>query len=343
VSRPPLDFRRPPALQATAPPEERGAARDDVRLLVSAPGRLEHRRFPELPALLSPGDLLVVNRSATVPASLPARASFGPFRLHLSTEYGAGLWVAEPRWDFDRPGPVPLDAGDAFTAAGLSGRYVASFPGIPRLAFVRLHGDVDRARRTHGAPIRYGYVPRRYPLATYQTVFAEVPGSAEMPSAGRPFSRGLLRRLAEAGVGIAAVTLHAGVSSLEVEPAARSPPVFPEPFDVPAETVARVEAARCAGGRVIAVGTTVVRALESATDGGRLRPARGFTRAYIDPARGAPVADGLLTGLHDPRTTHLAMLEAFLDRRALRAAYAGAVARGYLWHEFGDSHLILRR
>ena len=339
----PFDFRRPPALQATAPPEERGTGRDDVRLLVSAPGRLEHKQFTDLPTLLSRGDLLVVNRSATVPASLPARASFGPFRLHLSTEYGSALWVAEPRWDFDRPGPVPLSEGDAFSAAGLSGRYVAAFPGIPRLAFVRLEGNVDAAMRSDGAPIRYGYVPQRYPLATYQTVFAEVPGSAEMPSAGRPFSQGLLRRLDERGVRIAAITLHAGVSSLEVEPSARTLPVFPEPFEVTAAAVGRIQKARRAGGRVVAVGTTVVRALESATESGRLRPARGFTRAYIDPVRGAWVADGLLTGLHDPRTTHLAMLEAFLDRPALHAAYAGAVERGYLWHEFGDSHLILRR
>jgi S-adenosylmethionine:tRNA ribosyltransferase-isomerase len=194
----------------------------------------------------------------------------------------------------------------------------------------------------YGTPIRYGYVHESLPLSTYQTVFARVPGSAEMPSAAYPFTEQLVTRLKEKGIHIAALTLHTGVSSLEVDvDEVQSHPLYPEPCEVPRATAAAVNAARAEGRRVIAVGTTVVRALETAWDGGSVRPLRGFTRAYIHPARGAHVVDGLITGLHDPVTSHLAMLYAIAGQEMIRSAYGEAVSHGYLWHEFGDSHLIL--
>ncbi len=325
---------------ATTTPEARGLDRDAVRLLASRAGRHEHARFRDLPGLLPAGTLLVVNSSATLPASLPATASFGAFTLNLSTRYGPGLWLAEPRRDAARPGPLPFSAGETFEAAGLPARLVAPYPGLPRLWFVAFAGSVEAAMADEGEPIRYGYVKPPYPpLSAYQTVFAETPGSAEMPSAGRPFTRRLLRELATNRIDVVAVELRTGVSSLEGEESG----LYPEFFSVSAGTAFAVNEARRRGRLVVAVGTTVVRALESAWDGEELKPAEGFTRVFVDPARGIATADGLITGFHDPTASHLAMLGAVAGEPLVRQAYEEAARGGYLWHEFGDSHLILRR
>ncbi|MCI4327871.1 MAG: S-adenosylmethionine:tRNA ribosyltransferase-isomerase [Thermoplasmata archaeon] len=338
-----LEFDRPASLQAHAPVELTRGSRDAVRLLLSGSEGREVRRFSELPEILRPGDLVVVNRSAAVRASLPASAGFGPFRLNLSTDYGRGVWLAEPRYGPGDPGPVPLEVGDPFVAGGLPGSVVAFYPGAPRLAFVRLEGNVPSAMERFGEPIRYGYVSAAYPIETYHSVFSDVPGSAEMPSAGRPFTRATLDALAARGISIARITLHTGVSSLEIETESVSGvPVYPEPFEVPAETVAAIRRTRARGGRVVAVGTTVVRALETAGTGGPLVPSRGFTRAFVSPDRPPRIADALLTGFHDPRTSHLAMLAAFEGIERLRLDYATAVDQGLLWHEFGDAHLMFR-
>jgi S-adenosylmethionine:tRNA ribosyltransferase-isomerase len=336
-----FDFERPADLAATSPPEDRGIGRDGVRLLVTGRGRSERRRFRDLAELLEPGDLLVVNESATVPASLPAHGPEGAFLLNLSTNYGGGTWLAEPRWGVGRPGPMPLVPGAELRAAGVRFRAIDPFPGIERLWFFRADRDLAGPMRRFGAPIQYGYVSRPYPLATYQTIFARVPGSSEMPSAGRPFTPRVVRALMDRGVGIAPVVLHAGVSSLEGEPdRSELPPVYPEPFDVPQRTADEIFRTRAAGGRVVAVGTTVLRALETAWDGQRVRPLSGFTRLVLGPGRPVRSVDGLITGLHDPRTSHLALLFGFAGASRVRAAYAEAVAAGYLWHEFGDSHLL---
>lgn len=347
-----LDFTRPDSLQATAPPEARGVDRDGVRLLVSTPREHTHAQFRDLPRFLQAGDLLVVNRSATLPASLPAEGSVGRFVLNLSTRFGDRLWVAEPRWSLSTPGPLPLEAGDELTVAGAPARLVKPYPGLPRLWFVRIDGDVDGLFDCCGTPIRYGYVvPRHggngktsYPLDTYQTVFATVPGSAEMPSAGRPFTPRIVDDLRARGIEIAGIVLHAGVSSLEVEAErVEDQTMYAEPFRVPAPTAHAVNAAMREGRRIIAVGTTVVRAVESAWDSetGQVHAAAGFTRLYIHPGRSVNVINGLLTGFHDPLASHLAMLYAIAGREMVQSAYEEAVLEGYLWHEFGDSHLIL--
>jgi len=168
-------------------------------------------------------------------------------------------------------------------------------------------------------------------------VFADVPGSAEMPSAARPFTAELVTRLLVKGIDLAPIVLHCGLSSLE----AHEPPQ-PEPFEVPADTAQRVNAAIRVGGRVIAVGTTCVRALESSAVGTRLvLPSSGLTNLVVDAAYTPRVTTGLLTGWHEPMASHLAMVEAFAGRRLLEASYRTALDAGYLWHEFGDSHLIL--
>ncbi len=337
-----LDFARPAHLQATAPLETRGGTRDGVKLLVSTPESHHHSRFANLANFLNPGDLLVVNRSATLPVSLPAEGAFGPFMLNLSTCYGAGLWLVEPRWDFDRSGPLPLHSGDAATVGELRVTFLAPYPGLPRLWFVRLEGDPSNAMQHFGRPIRYGYVEHPYALEHYQTVFADTPGSAEMPSAARPFSERVLRCLSEKGVGVAKLTLHTGVSSLELNEGDLTYQTLPpEPFEVPAVTARQVNRARARGSRVVAVGTTVVRALETAWDGKGVVPSRGFTRRYVHPGEPVNVVDGLTTGFHDPKASHLAMLYAVAGKALVREAYEEAVGAGYLWHEFGDSHLLL--
>ncbi|CAN5567155.1 S-adenosylmethionine:tRNA ribosyltransferase-isomerase [soil metagenome] len=342
MKRTELIFDRPASLQASEPPEARGLERDAVRLLVSTPAGHTHHIFNQLADLLVPGDLLVVNHSATLAASLPASGAIGNFTLNLSTNYGDGLWLAEPRWRSDQPGPLPLVTGERIDVAGSPLRLVAPYPGLPRLWFVQAQTDLCQVMGHIGNPIRYGYVADRYPLAAYQTIFAKIPGSAEMPSAGRPFTRRVLRALHARGVQMAGITLHTGVSSLEVETEiVEQHPLYAEPFHVSVGTAAAVNAAKREHRRVIAVGTTVVRALESAWDGQQVGPARGFTRRYVHPGESVHTVDGLLTGLHDPLASHLAMLYAIAGPTLIREAYHVATEEGYLWHEFGDSHLIL--
>ncbi len=263
-----LLFDRPEHLQATAPPESSGLNRDDVRLLVTTPDGNAHARFNDLPEFLQPGDLVVVNESATIPTSLPAEGSVGRFLLNLSTDYGNGLWLAEPRWSASEPGPLPLTEGETIRLPGLIGRLVSTYPGLERLWFVRIQGNVEATLAEHGAPVRYGYLDQDYPLEAYQTIFARVPGSAEMPSAARPFSQPVIDKLSARGVEIAAIVLHTGVSSLEVDSRVlEDQAMYPEPFEVSPETAKAVDDAKSEGRRVVAVGTTVVRALESAWDG----------------------------------------------------------------------------
>jgi S-adenosylmethionine:tRNA ribosyltransferase-isomerase len=346
----PLDFELPPELEAASPPEARGLARDGVRLLLSRRGaeRHEHARFRDLPALLAPGDALVINTSATLPASVSAaRAEGTPVALHLSTRLPGGLWLVEVR----RPhgaGSLPFTEARAGERLALPARgeadLLAPFPpdAAPTgsrlwLAALRLPAQPFDYLELHGQPIRYGHVDRDWPLACYQTVYATEPGSAEMPSAGRAFTAATITALAARGVEVVPLVLHAGVSSQE----AGEPP-HPEFYRVPVATARRLNAARAAGGRVVAVGTTVARALETAADAsGRVHAAEGWTDLVIGPVRGVRAVDGLLTGWHPPRASHLALLEAVAGRPLLESAYREAIERRYLWHEFGDLHLLL--
>jgi S-adenosylmethionine:tRNA ribosyltransferase-isomerase len=337
-------FELPERLEAREPPEERGLARDEVRMLVAsgADAEISHRRARDLPAVLAPGDLLVVNTSATLPAALAAtRADGTELDLHLSTPDPAGdgrRWIVElrrhrARFRDGRAGEtLRLPAGGRATllAPYLSGArlWVADLrllePLLPYLA-------------RHGRPIRYRHTRGEWPLEHYQTVFATEPGSAEMPSAGRPFTAELLTALVARGVAVAPLVLHTGVSSQET---GELP--YPERYSVPRATARLVNATRAGRGRVIAVGTTVVRALETvAQPDGSVEPGRGWTNLVVTPERGVRAVDGLLTGWHEPTSTHLQLLEAMAGRALISRSYAAALAHGYLWHEFGDTHLIL--
>jgi S-adenosylmethionine:tRNA ribosyltransferase-isomerase len=341
VRRSELVFERPEGTFAREPPEVRGHSRDDVRLLVTSPVGQQHARFEDLPRSLRRGDLLVVNESAAIPASLAAEGRLGPILLNLSTRFRSDLWIAEPRWSAGKPGPLPIEPGDQLRIGQATVRLLAPYPGIPRLWFALADQPFDILIEERGAPIHYGYT-EAWPMDAYRTLFSRVPGSAEMPSAARPITPRTRERLEAAGVRFAPILLHTGVSSLEIESeTVEAQAMYPEPFSVSASTAEAVNRAHANGGRVIAVGTTVVRALESAWTPDGIRATSGFTRLFVNPDRGVHAADGLLTGFHDPVTSHLALLTAFLGIDGVRRAYAEAVAKEYLWHEFGDSHLVL--
>jgi len=363
------DFALPAELEAAEPPEARGLRRDAVRLLVSNLERdgIEHARFSDLPRWLDAGDLLVVNTSGTMNAALEARGPDGDaFELHLSTLLPGGFWTVEVRV----PGAgasLPYRDARAGTTLRLPGNGRATL-----LAPYPLTGSLESASRLWmaalvvpdgvqaylarvGFPIRYSYVKRSWPSSMYQTVFATDAGSAEMPSAGRPFTPELVTDLVKSGIQIAPLVLHTGVASLEDHE-----PPYDEFYRVSPQTAERVNAARREGHRIVAVGTTVVRALETVTDErGIASPGRGWTDLVITPERPLRIVNALITGLHEPHASHLTMLERAVEAalgnpavrgrpaidgyaaRHLERAYREASEAGYLWHEFGDSHLIV--
>jgi S-adenosylmethionine:tRNA ribosyltransferase-isomerase len=365
-------------LAASRPPEARGLGRDGVRLLVATPDGMVHARFGDLPRFLSAGDLLVINTSATIAGAVDGRRGDGrPVVVHFSSPLDEGTpwagtpdgrspgeqapgeatpgepagegtpgeapWLVELRGSAAATGPVTDAApGESITLpAGGSLTLLRRYPGPAAIrmwaASVAAGGDVGAFLARHGQPIRYSYVPDPWPLPAYQTVFARTPGSAEMPSAGRPFTAGLVTDLVAAGVVIAPITLHAGVASLE----AGEPPL-PERFAVPEPTAQLVNLTRAEGRRVVAVGTTCTRALESAADAdGTVHARHGWTDLVLGTGHPARIVSGLVTGWHDPEASHLALLEAVAGPQLVRAAYLEAERAGYLWHEFGDSCLLL--
>ena len=338
-------FELPPGLEAQEPAEARGLGRDGVRLLVTnlAHRTVVHARFADLPQILAPGDLLVVNTSATLAAALPARREDGlELELHLSTPArGADSdahWIVELR-----RGDAPfagVEVGDRLDLpAGASAEILEPYAGVRLwLARLDLPQTLESYLAAHGQPIRYGYVPRRWPLSAYQNVYALEPGSAEMVSAGRPFTAELITKLVAGGVLVAPITLHTGVSSQE-----RHEPPYAERYRVPEETARLVNAVHEWGGRVIAVGTTAVRALETVADrDGTVTAGEGWTELVVTPDRGLWAIDGLLSGFHESQSSHLDLLRAAAGEELLRRSYTAALAHGYRWHEFGDSHLILR-
>ena len=362
-----LDFELPPELEADAPPEARGFARDEVRLMVSyrSDDRVVHSTFQDIGDFLEAGDVLVINTSGTMNAALEAEREDGTvLELHLSTRLPADLWVVELR--------RPTDAATEPFRYAVAGETLR----LPRGATAMLHAPypssstrrkgfrlwiatldfpepLDEYLERHGFPIRYWYVRESWPSSYYQTVYATETGSAEMPSAGRAFTPELITRLVAGGIQVAPLILHTGVASLE-----DNEPPYEEFYRVPPETARLVNAARASGRRVVAVGTTVVRALETVTDpAGTTHPGEGWTSLIVTPERGIRSVDAMLTGLHEPRSTHLAMLETLVEREPpapaskrppvtpgrehLEIAYAEALRESYLWHEFGDLHLIL--
>lgn len=364
-----LHFDLPEQLEAGLPPEARGVRRDHVRLMVTdrVSGNTRHTRFDDIGRFLKPGDLLVANDSRTLPAALPAfldrrRAAGGaqPVEVRLAHRHQRSWTVllkGEPGPD-GRPADVTVEPGDRLLFLPSPGPASLTIPGGPlealvlgphpyapclwQIRFNRQGAELLQAIHELGRPVRYSYARGAWDLDYYQTVYATAPGSAEMPSAGRAFTWELLLRLRARGVGLAFITLHTGLSALQVPEIDRLHLVAEEEYSVPSVTAEAVNRTRQAGGRVIAVGTTVVRTLETvAGKDGRVEARSGWTHLHVTPAHRLRAVDGLLSGLHEPEASHLDMLAAFLAPLPLRRAYDEALARGYLWHEFGDEHLIV--
>jgi S-adenosylmethionine:tRNA ribosyltransferase-isomerase len=338
-------FHLPPELEAHQPAELRGVRRDQVRLMVlpRLQGPMVHTQFDALGEFLCAGDLLVVNTSRTLPALLRAHDEEGkPVEVRLAQRRSDEVWDAlllDGRVHIGQAG-MRLDFGQGLTAIVESRR-----PDLPFLW--QVHFDrccmplLDLIYRL-GEPVRYGYVDKPLPIDLYQTVYAGEPGSVEMPSAGRPFSWQVLLKLKNQGIGLASILLHTGLSSTRDDQIDLTHPVYDEQYFVPEATAMAVNDTHTHAGRVIAVGTTVVRALESAAQAdGSVKAVRGLTRLHITPDYRLKAVDALLTGMHEPHASHLDLLSAFVAPVRLQAAYLEAIQRGYLWHEFGDVNLII--
>jgi S-adenosylmethionine:tRNA ribosyltransferase-isomerase len=349
-----IEFSLSPDLEASAPPEARGLRRDEVRLMVShySTDEVRHTRFYQLDKYLDEGDVIVINTSRTRNAALLAtRADGSVLELHVSIHFDDELWTVELRSIMEAGKTKHLEdarQGELLRLPGnvsavLQGPYVSDCNDNTKpsetlwLAKIDFPQDVDEYLTRYGFPIRYNYVKEKWPLSFYQTVYATEPGSAEMPSAGRPFTPRVLKRLAAKGIQIAPLILHTGVSNLETHE-----PPYKEFYRVPVETARIVNAARSAGHRIVAVGTTAIRALETVTNGdGKTHAGEGWTCLVITPQRKLRAVNALITGMHEPQATHLAMLEALAGLSHIKIAYEEALRKEYLWHEFGDLHLIL--
>ena len=350
-------FPEPAETTAPAPAEYRGIARDQVRLLVGSGDGIAHTRFRRIGEHLRSGDLVVVNTSATVAGEVDGHSlRQGPVVVHVATPLPDGSWVLELRTSpaggrpllTARPGDEIVTAGITFalvraypdegsSPTGEGNRLWRALPTLRGAEHALPRQQVRAALDRFGRPISYGYLSRHYPLSAYQSVFARHPGSAEMASAGRPFTTELVTELVTTGVLFAPVTLHTGLSSQEAGEAPQ-----PERFEVSAATADLVNHVRRRGGRVIAVGTTVTRALESAVGpDGLARPDQGWTQRVVSVDDPPQVVDGLITGWHNPEASHLLLVEAVAGPELTQRAYDAAVAEGYLWHEFGDSALLL--
>jgi S-adenosylmethionine:tRNA ribosyltransferase-isomerase len=349
-----IEFSLPSELEASAPPEARGLRRDQVRLMVSSysTDQVKHTRFYHLDKYLDEGDVVVINTSRTRNAALLAsRDDSTVLELHLSTHFDDGLWTVELR-AMDELGKTKHleDArqGEILTLPGavsafLQGPYISDCTEEAKpsetlwLAKINFPQDVDEYLTRYGFPIRYNYVKDKWPLSFYQTVYATEIGSAEMPSAGRPFTARLLKRLKTKGINIAPLILHTGVSNIDTHE-----PPYKEFYRVTPETARMVNEARAAGHRIVAVGTTAIRALETVTNGdGKTHAGEGWTCLVITPQRRLRAVNALITGMHEPDASHLAILKALAGKAHIKLAYEEALRKGYLWHEFGDLHLIL--
>lgn len=350
AARPYTHFSSPDDRTATEPPELRGVQRDAVRLMIATPAGIQHTIFFCLAEHLRAGDVLVVNTSATMPGQLDGSRNGVPVIVHIANRLPDGTRVVELRSAPDAATPI-LDGrvreqidlpGDGLIELiapyPKSGSSPTGFGSRLWRARVSAPGKLSRYLCEQARPIGYGYLSASFPISAYQTIFALHPGSAEMPSAGRPFSAELVTRLVAQGVIFAPVTLHTGLSSQDAGEAPQ-----PEWFEVTEATADVINSSRARGGRVIAVGTTATRAVESAAQpDGTVAAATGWTDLVISPDRPVRVVDGLITGWHNPEASHLLLVESVAGAELTQHAYDAAVAEHYLWHEFGDSCLLLK-
>jgi S-adenosylmethionine:tRNA ribosyltransferase-isomerase len=337
-----LDFQLPVDRLATAPREGRGEARHDARLIVfhRRRGSIEFRRFFEIGEYLRPGDVVVLNDSKTLNASVHGTVDgVGRIELQLRMRRG-GVWYANCHpWKEPKPGNAIRFDGSAVTAT-----VVGRHPELPLWA-VRFSSEdgLDRFLEQVGRPIPSPYVERSFSNVDYNTVYARTPGSAEMPAAGRHFTPELLDELRLGGVTVASVTLHTGLSSVEIaEEDLEAHAMYEEWYSITPETAAAVNDAKASRKTVLVVGTTVMRTVETAADSeGVLHSGAGWTDLYIRPGYRFKVADALVTNFHGPRSSRIALAAAFTGRDLLLRGYRRAIEEGLLFYEFGDATLTL--
>ncbi|MBI4822563.1 MAG: S-adenosylmethionine:tRNA ribosyltransferase-isomerase [Deltaproteobacteria bacterium] len=338
------------------------AQRDQVRMMVAHATRgtvsLSHATPHDLGTWIRRGDALVVNDAATLPASIVGRApsgrnielrlfSRGPGRWSAVT-FGSGTW----RTPTERRGlPETLSPGDSVTLSKAPGSVGAQSLELTiasvhdhssRLVDLELRDETELVRflYEYGRPIQYSYLTEELPIEAFQTAFADRPWASEMPSAGRPLTHEILAGLRRAGVRIARLTHAAGLSSTgDLDLDRRLP--LPERYEIPEDTVRAIQATRGEGGRVFAVGTTVVRALEGAfRTHGELRAGMGVTDLRIEAGFEPKVVDAILTGMHAREDSHYALLAGFASEAVLDAAWDRGVRDGYERHELGDVLLV---
>ncbi|HSV92160.1 MAG TPA: tRNA preQ1(34) S-adenosylmethionine ribosyltransferase-isomerase QueA [Desulfobacterales bacterium] len=340
------DYELPPERIAQAPAERRDRSR--LMRLDRASGVLDHLRFDALAERLAPGDALVVNDTAVVPARLLGRKDSGGRVEVFLVDYAGGTRTPDGGFACECliKASKPTRAGARIRFdAGLTGTVVQVGDGSCRVEF-GADGDFDAALDRVGHVPLPPYIRRpdgEADRATYQTVYAAARGAVAAPTAGLHFTPGLLSRLQARGVRLLPLTLHVGYGTFAPVRVAdiREHRMHAERFAIPEATAAGIAAARAAGGRVVAVGTTVVRTLEHAADGpGRIRPGAGSCELFIRPGYRFKVVDALVTNFHLPRSTLLMLVSAFAGRERVLAAYREAVAAGYRFFSYGDAMLI---
>lgn len=335
-------FQLPKELNATCPPEKRGLRRDGVKLMVlnKQTGAIDHDCFYNLDQYLNKGDLLIVNNSRTIPALLKADWYRGQKFLKMNCEIRLARQLNEREWDVIIP-QEGIQFGDIFHFSNnVIGKVtkVSEHSPFKRMEFTL--GGVQLLHEIYklGEPIRYEYIHQPYLLEDYQTVFGSIPGSMEMPSAGRAFTWELLEKLKRKGVQVASIILHTGLSYYLDDKWDHSPSLQFEEFVVPPNVIKQIQETKNKGNKVIAVGTTVIRAVETAIHTGKYS---GWTNLYIDRDFKIISADGIITGFHEPEASHLHLLSSFVPESFLMKAYEEAIKHEYYWHEFGDMNLII--
>ena len=345
----PFTFTLPKELAAKEPAERRGISRDEVRLMVidrTQNNRVTHTKFDRLNEFLLPGDLLVFNSSRTLPASLKGCQVNGTcLEVRLAHKQPDDSWLALLLCQQGEPFGCGLRNGmELDFGLGLTATVEKRDSHIHRLWQIRFnHRDTELIDLFYrlGQPVRYSYVSALWDLDYYQTVYAVEPGSAEMPSAGRAFTWKLLFDLKRKGIKTTNIVLHTGLSSYMDDELDAQHPASEEEYFIGEEAAEKINRAKSRGNRIIAVGTTVVRALESVVERGRIKARHGYTRLHINAHHSLKAVDALLTGMHEPEASHLDLLTAFLPSEQIKDAYSEAVAKQYLWHEFGDLNLIV--
>ncbi len=347
----PFHYHLPKNLECSIPTEIRGINRDEVRLMISniSTDNVQHDTFKNIVDYLNEDDVLVVNTSGTIKAAIPAKNKNNTFlQIHLSTQLKNKKWVAELREISENNtqryfGGQPNEIIELIHGGSirLIQPYYSNSNQEDHLQLwtieLIIEEEVSHYLEKFAQNIQYFNIKKNYPNSFYQTIFAKEFGSAEMPSAGRAFTQNVLDQLEKKGVEIIPILLHTGVASLEMN---EKP--YEEYFEISKKSATAINNARKKGKNIIAVGTTVIRAIETLTSSQKITSSgKGWTNIFITPERGVNGIDGLITGFHEPKASHLFMLEAITKRKHLEITYHEAVHHKYLWHEFGDLHLIL--